>query len=97
MKFAIIDLIWTTTAIALLFALLRQGDIGFFLAFVLLNLMQILMPFVVMFATILFADQRGQTLDISTLAGWRSIKRVWFLSIVCTIIVWTLLLLAPIR
>ncbi|XZE17556.1 hypothetical protein SH449x_002830 [Pirellulaceae bacterium SH449] len=90
MKFTIADLLWTTTAAAMLFALLRFGIGGLFAAFVILNFMQILFPFAIIFATIVFADQRGQTLDFTTLAGWRAIKKLWCLSLACTVIVWIL-------
>ena len=92
MKFAIADVLWTTTAVALLFALLRVGNGGFLIAFIFLNFLQIALPIGILFATIAFADQRGQMLDHSTVPGWRILKRTWLLSIVCTIIVWALLL-----
>lgn len=92
MKFAIADVLWTTTAVALLFSVLRIGDGGFFIAFILLNFMQVTLPFGILFATIAFADQRGQMLDYSTVPGWRILKRIWLLSILCTIVVWALLL-----
>ncbi|MDZ4849095.1 MAG: hypothetical protein SGI77_07355 [Pirellulaceae bacterium] len=93
MRFGISDLLWTTTAVALLFALLRTGFAGFLIAFLILNLLQFFFPIVVLVTTIAFADQRGQMLDISTNPAWRILKTLWLLSFICTIIVWGLLFL----
>ena len=91
MEFGIADLLWTTTAAALLFALLSRGVVGFVIAFLVLNLLQIVIPIGTLFAIIVFADQRDQMLDFATLPGWKVLKKIWILSIVCTIIVWGLL------
>jgi hypothetical protein len=93
MKFAIVDLLWTTAAAAMLVTLLRTSVDGFVVAFGILNLVQVLLPFGILFATIAFAEQRGQMLDISTLPAWPTLKKVWCLSVACTIIVWMLLFL----
>ncbi len=92
MKFTIAELLWTTTVAALLFATLRTGAGGFYVAFMLLNCLQVTLPVGILFATIAFADQREQMLDIATLPGWKILKKIWFLSIICTIVVWLLLL-----
>jgi hypothetical protein len=91
MKFKIADLLLTTTAAAILFTLLRFGSGWFGVIFLGLNLLQILIPFGVVFATIVFAQQRGPMLDVSTLAGSQSLKKLWCLSIVCTLLVWAML------
>ncbi len=58
----------------------------------LLNFLQVTLPVGILFATIAFADQRGQMLDIATLPGWEILKRIWILSILSTMVVWLLLL-----
>jgi hypothetical protein len=72
--------------------LLRTGNDGFLIAFIFLNLLQVMLPIGILFATIAFADQRGQMLDYSTVPGWQVLKRIWLLSIMCTVVVWALLL-----
>ena len=93
MRFAISDILWTTTAVAVMFALLRTGDGWFFIAFALLNLLLIVLPIVALITTIAFADQDRQMLDISTNPVWFVLKKLWLLSILCTAIVWVLLFL----
>jgi hypothetical protein len=95
MKFAIADLIWTTTTVAILFAILRTGYDGCEYACFVFTLLQFALPFGIIFSTIAFADQRGQTLDHTSLPGWQFWKRIWLLSIVCTIVVWILLFSIP--
>jgi hypothetical protein len=90
MKFSIADILWTTVAAAFLFAAIRTVN-GFVVAFVLLNLAQVVLPIGILLLTILFADQRGSMLDIATVPGWRILKRIWILSILCTIAVWLML------
>ena len=92
MKFAISDVLWTTTAVAILFAMLRNGTDGLIVAFALLNVLQIALPVGILFAIIAFADQRGQMLDFSTVPGWQTLKKIWVLSIACTVFVWALIL-----
>ncbi|HUP80927.1 MAG TPA: hypothetical protein VM260_20420 [Pirellula sp.] len=87
MKFAIADVLWTTIAAAML----RYGADGLIIAFALLIFLQITIPVGFLFAIIALADQRGQMLDFSTLPGWQSLKKIWGLSITCTVIVSALL------
>ena len=88
MKFTIADVLRTTTSVAILFSILRYGADGLIIAFALLNFLQIALPVGILFAIIVFADQRRQMLDFSTLPGWQSIKKIWVLSIACTVFVW---------
>ncbi len=90
MKFSITDILWTTFAAALLFAAIRTVR-GFVVAFLILNIAQIVLPIGILLLTIFFADQRGTMLDIATVPGWRILKRVWILSVLCTITIWLLL------
>jgi hypothetical protein len=94
MRFAISDLLWTMAVAALLFSLLRMGSLGFFLAFIFLNFLQVLLPVGILVAIIALAEQRGPMLDYSTVPGWRIFKKVWWLSMLCTLLVWILLLIA---
>jgi hypothetical protein len=91
-KFSIADCFWAMTAVAILFAMLRIGGGRFLTAFILLNLLQIILPIGILFATIVFADQRGPMLDHATVPGWPVLKRIWLLSMMCTVVVWALLL-----
>jgi hypothetical protein len=90
MKFSIKDILWTTFAAALLFASVRTVS-GFVVAFLILNLAQVVLPIGILLLTILCADQRGNMLDIATVPGWRILKRIWLLSILCTITIWLML------
>lgn len=91
MKFSITDILWTTFAAALLFAAIRTVS-GFVIAFLFLNIAQVVLPAGIVLLTIVFADQRGNMLDIATVPGWRILRRIWILSVLCTIAIWILLM-----
>ncbi len=91
LNFAIADVLWTMIATAMLFSLLPYGADELIIAFALLIFLQIIFPIGFLFKVIAFADQREQMLDFSSLSGWKTLKKIWGLSIVCTAIVSTLL------
>ena len=84
MKFTIFDLLLTTAVIGILFALLRL-NFDFFV------ILQLCMPFVMIFTTIVFADQRGQTLDRASNPTWQLMKKFWLLSFVCGVVPWAII------
>jgi len=89
MKFAISDLLWTTTSIAILFAVIRLGPEIFTQIFVFLHILQfVVLPLTKLLTTVLLAEQRGQMLDIATNPAWRILKKLWLSSSVCTIAIW---------
>ena len=91
MKFSIRDIVVATTAVALMLAFARIAFPYFLLAFVFANLFLCFGPFAIIFTTNVFADQRGSFLDISTNPFYRSLKRLWLLSVLCVFVVWGLL------
>lgn len=91
MKFSIRDLIIVTTSVALMLAFARVAFATFLLAFLFANLFLVLGPLAIIFTTIIFADQRGSYLDLASNPFYRSLKRLWLLSVGCAIVVWGLL------
>ncbi len=53
-----------------------------------LFLLQVFCPVAIIFTTIVFADQRGQMLDISTNRAYVALKKIWLLSLVCSGLLW---------
>ena len=84
MKFSIIDLLLTTTAYAALLWLARTTYDGFLITFAVLFSLQVFCPIAIIFTTIVFADQRGQMLDLSTNRAYLALKKIWQLSLVCS-------------
>jgi hypothetical protein len=95
MKFEIRDVLYVTTAVAVLVAFARFWFAGFLITFVLANALLIFCPFAILFTTIIFADQRGQMLDLNTNQLYKTLKRVWLLSILCAAGLWLLICTAP--
>ncbi len=92
MKFSIRDIAMATTAIASMLAIAKL-DFGLFLfGFVFAQLFLFVGPFAILFTTIAFADQRGGFLDISSNPCYRTLKRLWLLSVGCVIVVWAFLI-----
>lgn len=92
MKFSIRDIIAATTAVALTFAFSRIAFPLFLFGFIFANSFLCFGPFAIIFTTIIFAEQRGSFLDISTNPFYQSLKRLWLLSVLCVIVVWGLLI-----
>ncbi|GAB5406374.1 MAG: hypothetical protein Aurels2KO_46050 [Aureliella sp.] len=95
MKLAIRDLLFATTAVAILLTFAQLAFAGFLIAFALVNALLIFLPFAVVFTTIIFADQRGQMLDLNSNPLYKTLKKIWLLSIVCVLVVWLVFLVAP--
>lgn len=91
MKFGIADLLWTTTAVAVLFTLISRDVFSFHYAFLALNLLQVVILIGTLLALILFAEQRDTMLDFATLPGNRILKKIWIISFACTVLLWVLL------
>jgi len=87
MKFAIRDIIVATSVVALLLALFRVA----FGLFLIVNVCLFFGPFAILFTQIVFADQRGTYLSLETNTFYRSIKKLWLLSIGSAIAVWLLI------
>lgn len=84
MKFSITDLLLTTTAYAALLGLARTTYGGFLITFAVLFSLQVFCPIAIIFTTIVFADQRGQMLDLSTNRAYAVLKKIWLLSLICS-------------
>ena len=93
MQFSIRDIVLATTAVALMLAFARIAFAMFLLVFLFANAFLFIGPFTIIFTTIIFADQRGSYLDLSSNPLYRSLKRLWLLSVGCTVVVWGLLYL----
>ena len=81
-----------TTAVALMLAFARIAFEFFLIAFLFANIFLFIGPFAIVFTTIIFADQRGSYLEISSNPFYQSLKRLWFLSVGCVILVWGLII-----
>ncbi len=92
MTFSIRDIAMATTAVALMLAFARTAFPLFLLVFIFANLFLFFGPFAIIFTTIIFADQRGSYLDISSNPFYRLLKKLWLLSVGCVIVVWGLLI-----
>ena len=93
MKFAISDLLATTSCIAILFALLRLGPDVFALTFVALHFLQFfVLPLSILISTVFLSQERGKVLVVSTNPAWRLLKKLWLLSFVCTLALWLFIL-----
>ena len=88
MKFTIMDLLLTTTAYAAMLGLARANYEKFLIAGAILFLVQVFCPIAILLTTILFADQRGQMLDLSTNPLYATLKKIWLLSIICSGLLW---------
>ena len=84
MKFTITDLLLTTTAYAALLVLARADYDGFLISVAILFLLQVFCPVAIVFTTIVFADQRGQMLDVSTNRAYLALRKLWLLSLICS-------------
>ncbi len=93
MKFSIRDIVLANTAVALMLAFARIAFEMFLLVFLFANTFLFIGPFTIIFTTIIFADQRGSYLDLSSNPLYRSLKRLWLHSVGCTVVVWGLLYL----
>lgn len=93
MKFSIRDIGVATTVVALMLAFARLAFAMFLVAFLFANIFIFIGPVAIIFTTIIFADQRGTYLDLVSNPFYRSLKRLWLLSVGCVIVVWGLLYL----
>ncbi len=91
MKFSIRDIAVATTTVALMLAFAQIALPFFLIAFGFASIFLCLGPFAILFTSILFAEQRGSFLDISTNPCYRSLKRLWLLSLCCVLVVWGIL------
>ena len=94
MKFSIRDIVVATTAVALMLTLARFSFASFIIAFLFANAFLFLGPLAIIVTTVLLAERRGSYLDIHSNPFYRSLKRLWLLSVGCVIVVWGLLYLA---
>lgn len=91
MQFSIRTIASATTAVALMLGFAR-ADFGLFLTvFVVANAVLFFIPAAFLLTTIMFADQRGTYLDFRSNPFHRSLKRLWWFSVVCALTVWLLL------
>ena len=88
MKFKIKDLLVVTTCAAGLLALGKYAIAAFLVLFLPATFLVIFCPFAIIFTTIIFADQRGQMLDLNSNPTYGPLKRIWVLSLLIVILVW---------
>ena len=75
----------------MMLAFARVAFATFLVVFLFANLFLFIGPLAILFTTIIFVDQRGSYLDIESNPFYRSLKRLWLLSVGCAIAVWVLL------
>ena len=92
MRFRIRDLLYVTTVAALLLGFARVAPAAFLLGFVFANVLLVFCPVVIIFTTVVLADQRGQMLDLNTNPLYSTLKKLWLTSALCAGVVWCFLL-----
>ncbi len=92
MQYSIRAIIISTTAVALMLAFAKASPMNFLVEFVVTHALILFAPLVILVSTIMFADQRGTYLVLSSNPFYRSLKRLWLISIACVAVVWTLLI-----
>ena len=88
MKFRMRDVLWIMTVVAFLVTLAVVWFGGFLVAFLLANAIIIICPLAIVFTTIVFADQRGQMLDLNSNPLYNALKKAWLLSTLSAALVW---------
>lgn len=89
MKFRIQDILIVTTVAAVLLALSRFAFAVFLLLMLSATFLVLFCPLAILFTTIIFADQRGQMLDLNTNPMYSGLKRIWSLSFLIVILIWS--------
>ena len=96
MRFRISDILYATTLIAGLLAFARVAFGAFLITFVIANVCLMICPIAIIFTTIVFADQRGQMLDLNTNPFYGTLKRTWIAAVLCSAVVWLIVSAFPI-
>lgn len=92
MRFRSRDLVYVTTIVALMLGFARVAPAAFLLVFLVANFLLVFCPVVILFTTIVLADQRGQMLDLNTNPLYATLKKLWLTSALCAGVVWCFLL-----
>lgn len=96
MKFRIRDVLYATTVVAGLLAFARVAYDAFLVTFIIANAGLVFCPIAILFTTIVFADQRGQMLELNTNPFYALLKRTWLTALLCSAVVWFVILTVPI-
>lgn len=95
MRFGIRDVLYTTAGVAVCLAFARFAYTGFVVVFLILNAVLLFCPFAILFTTIVFADQRGQMLDLNTNPFYQDLKKGWLLAVFCSAVIWFVVYTMP--
>ena len=92
MQFSIRTIVIATTGAAILLALARAAFDIFLIVFITANAALLFGPVAILLTTIVFADQRGTYLEISSNPFYSLLKRLWLVSVASVIVVWSMLI-----
>ena len=95
MRFGIRDLLYATSVIAGVLALARDYYVVFYVLAFVVCVCLVVCPLAILFTTIVFADQRGQTLDLDSNPLYAGLMKLWLITFCCVIVISIVLKLVP--